>query len=167
LVGASGIVLNYKKPTFTALGLEGKPPNAKPGRDAGADHVSVEFTTSTGAATMPVQPERALEIARAQWGEVLLEKLELKTEHGEMICKLKRKGGEELWVNAVSGEHFIKGEYEKIFKGGTATTPARQTDWGKILIDLHTGKIGGEVGKALKSESIFTNDCGDGSRNRL
>ena len=28
---------------------------------------------------------------------------------------------------------------------------ARTTDWGKIILDLHTGKIGGEAGKIVMS----------------
>jgi len=34
---------------------------------------------------------------------------------------------------------------------GADGVPARSTDWGKILMDLHAGKIGGEIGKAIMS----------------
>lgn len=68
-----------------------------------------------------------------------------------MLCKIKRKDGEELWLNAATGAHFIRGRYERIRLPGRNGVPARQTDWGKILLDLHTGKIGGEPGKALMS----------------
>jgi hypothetical protein len=101
---------------------------------------------------MPVELERALEVARLQWGDVALERIELKHERGEMIYKIKRKGGDELWVNAVTGSHFVKGEYKRMSKPGRGdSAPALRTDWGKILLDLHTGKIGGEAGKAVMS----------------
>jgi uncharacterized iron-regulated membrane protein len=151
IVGASGIVLNYKQPIFSALGLETKLP--KPEESAGdpAGSAKIEFSTRTGDAAMPVRLERALEIARAEWGNVSLERIELKAECGDVLYKLKRKGGDELWVNAATGAHFSKGAYERLGKPGADGLPVRQRDWGKILIDLHTGKIGGEVGKAIMS----------------
>jgi uncharacterized iron-regulated membrane protein len=100
---------------------------------------------------MPVSLDRALELAQAEWGDVALERIELKDERGELVYKLKQRSGAEMWVNATTGSHFLKGEYEKVVKSGADLTSARQTDWGKILIDLHTGKIGGEAGKAVMS----------------
>ena len=55
----------------------------------------------------------------------------------------------ELWVNAADGSHFTKGQYERIARAGADGVPVRTTDWGKIRIDLHTGKIGDDVGKAV------------------
>ncbi|HEY9173121.1 MAG TPA: PepSY domain-containing protein [Verrucomicrobiae bacterium] len=78
-----------------------------------------------------------------------LKRIELKAERGQLIYKLRRAGGSELWVNAADGAHFPKGQYERIVRAGADGVPVRTTDWGKILIDLHTGKIGGEAGKAV------------------
>jgi hypothetical protein len=146
LAGVSGVVLNYKQPVFRALGLERKAMPDEPAREKSSPP-AVKITTATALHTLPVTWERALELARAEWGDTPLERLELKAEAGEITYKLKRKGGGELWVNAVTGDHFFKGEYEKrLSKAGPV-----QTDWGKILIDLHTGKIAGATGKAVMS----------------
>lgn len=149
---ASGILLNYKQPIFNALGLEQRP--FKPGNADGEKvkpSSELKITTAKGLAAVPVSLERALELAGSEWGDVTLDRIELKGERGELIYKLKKKGGPELWVNAATGAKFTKGEYEKIGKADAEGRPMRRTDWGKILIDLHTGKIGGEPGKAVMS----------------
>ena len=155
LVAASGIVLNYKKPLFNTLGLEqptGKQQKIEASeKSPKAQRVKSEFSTGNGLSGLPVSLERALEIARTEWGDVPLERIELKSERGETIYKLKQKSGSELWVNAATGDHFEKGEYERVSKAGVNGVVTRSTDWGKILIDLHTGKIGGEIGKAIVS----------------
>jgi len=155
LVGISGIVLNYKRPVFTALGLEQS--NTRPNRSTeygagGKGKTSLpRFTTASGLTGMPTTMEGAFELARAEWGDVPLERIELRAENGEMIYKIKQRGGQEMWVNAATGKHFTKGEYERIGKAGAEGMPTRHTDWGKILLDLHTGKIAGETGKAMMS----------------
>ncbi|MCL4786447.1 MAG: PepSY domain-containing protein [Verrucomicrobia bacterium] len=153
IFGTTGIVLNYKKPVFTALGLEMKQPETKINESQFSKPKSAHatLTTTTGLAAVGVNLDGALAVARTEWGETTLERIELKEERGEWIYKIKAKGGGELWVNATTGSHFLKGEYERIGKTGADGTPARSTDWGKILIDLHTGKIGGETGKAIMS----------------
>lgn len=149
----TGIVLNYKGPVFRALGLDAAPAakSAEAGR-AGRrpdKEPPAELTTERGlqAATVPV--ERALALAREAWGEAPLERIELKAEHGGLVWKIKEKGGSELIVNALTGDHFTKGPYERIQRNADDGTAHRSTDWGKLLIDLHTGKIGGDVGKAV------------------
>jgi len=154
IVATTGIVLNYKKPIFTALGLENDAKEMKSGRVKSAkaemqEEKSVKLTTANGFAAATVGVGKALALARESWGEVPLERIELKDEHGTLLYKLKSRGGEELQVNAITGAHFIKGEYEKVSQSATGEVIARRTDWGKIMLDLHTGKIGGEVGKAI------------------
>jgi len=157
VVGATGIVLNYKKPIFTALGIERDQKEMKmAGGESGKmekpekrDKKSSQLNTTTGFAAATVSMDQALALARENLGEVALERIELKDEHGELIYKIKSRGGEELQINALTGTHFIKGEYEKVKASPEGAVMARTTDWGKIMIDLHTGKIGGEVGKAL------------------
>lgn len=151
--GITGIVLNYKKPIFTALGLEMKQPESKINEPQFSKPKAARatLTTATGLAAMSVNLDGALAAARAEWGETTLERIELKNERGEWVYKIKAKNGGELWGNATTGSHFLKGEYERIDKTGADGTPARSMDWGKILIDLHTGKIGGEIGKAVMS----------------
>lgn len=155
VVGASGIVLNYKKPIFTALGLERDAQEFKAAgkkeKPAKSEATPTKFTTANGLAAATVTVDQALTLARETWGDVRLERIELKEEHGELVYKIKERGGAELWVNAATGNHFIKGEYERVKAKPGGEVTARTTDWGKILIDLHTGKIGGEVGKAIMS----------------
>jgi uncharacterized iron-regulated membrane protein len=151
LVAMSGIVLNYKNPIFRTLRLEEKRLEAKSPQKRERSGPKPELSTSAGIAALPITLDRAFELARAQWGDARLERIELKDESGELIYKLKQKNGEELWVNAISGATFLKGKYEKLVKAESGTMPTPQTDWGKIILDLHTGKIGGEFGKAVMS----------------
>jgi uncharacterized iron-regulated membrane protein len=151
IVGTTGIVLNYKQPIFAALGLERDLKNTagKPAKAEKPKSSAPEFTTSTGFSAATVSVDQALALARENLGEVALERIELKDERGELLYKIKARGGEELYVNASTGAHFLKGEYEKIKAAPDGTVVARSTDWGKIMLDLHTGKIGGEVGKVI------------------
>jgi uncharacterized iron-regulated membrane protein len=154
IVGATGIVLNYKQPIFTALGLENDPKEMKmkmspEEKRARRERSPSGFTTVSGFGAATVTPDQALALAREMLGEVPLERIELKAEHGEMVYKIKAGSGDELWVNAMTGSRFVKGEYEKVKQSSDGAVVARRTDWGKIMLDLHTGKIGGEVGKAI------------------
>jgi uncharacterized iron-regulated membrane protein len=154
LVAATGIVLNYKKPIFTALGIEReakelKPAGADQAKPAKRDKTAVQLTTTTGFAAASVSIEAALTLARENLGDVALERIELKDEHGTLLYKIKTRGGEELQINAITGTHYVKGEYEKVKADASGAVAVRTTDWGKIMLDLHTGKIGGEVGKAI------------------
>lgn len=156
LAGASGIVLNYKKPIFNALGLESNFPKSVPESKAKSTTQPavppVRLTTDDATTTATaVIMQRALTLARAEWGETRLERIELKDEHGELLCKVKNVDGAELWLDAVTGNHFLKGEFEKIGKKGADGMPVKQFDWGKVILDFHTGKIGGEVGKVIMS----------------
>lgn len=157
VVGATGIVLNYKKPIFTAFGLERdgremkemKPMGSASARADQPDQSAGPLTTATGFAAATVSVEQALALARESLGDVALERIELKDERGTLLYKIKSRAGQELQINARTGSHYVKGEYEKVKMDATGTVLARTTDWGKIMLDLHTGKIGGEVGKAL------------------
>jgi uncharacterized iron-regulated membrane protein len=152
VVATSGIVLNYKRPVFAALGLEtdfGR--NAREERPAGKSPVA-QLTTATDTTQGAARAmEQALALARTQWGDARLERIEVREERGELICKVKERGGDELWFNAATGTHFIKGEYERVGKSVAGGVPVKQFDWGKVLLDLHTGKIGGEIGKVIMS----------------
>lgn len=159
--GLTGIVLNYKKPVFTALGLEPQPSSAKP--DTGGetvvkpdrppgradDRVPDRFTTVTGFAAAAVSPTAALEIGRRELGEVALERIELKQERDGLFWKIKSRGGREVLIHGATGQAVVKGVYEKLGPPDADGRPARSIDWGKFFLDLHTGKIGGEIGKAI------------------
>lgn len=148
VVAITGVVLNYKKPIFAALGLENEKEKMKEAAEVAGPRA--ELTTESGLGAGAVSVERALELARIEWGNVPLERIELKDEHGTLVYKIKRTEGSELIVNAMSGTHFVKGEYEKV-KEGNGGAMTREFDWGKLMLNLHTGKIGGEAGRAAMS----------------
>jgi len=87
-------------------------------------------------------------IARAEWGDVPLERAELRADRDTATFRFRKEGGGIKWADAADGRDIVAGEYERIGKPDKDGNVARTTDWGKILIDLHTGKIGGG-GKAL------------------
>lgn len=152
VLGTTGIALNYKQPIFARLGIETK----RTERDASPLPVSkstnaVTFTTNAGITGGAVDFAGALAIAKTEWGDVPLERAELRAERGSVSYRFRKSGGAELWVNAADGTHLVKGEYERLGKPDKDGSVARTTDWGKILIDLHTGKIGGGIGKAIVS----------------
>lgn len=150
VISLTGIVLNYKKPIFQALGLEPKLPAAQAKSTLPAPKAAPEPRHAGNLLALPVTFAQAVEVARRQWGEAPLERVELKQEQGEWLYKIKRQGGAELWVSAVTGAHFAKGEYEKLRRGPDGA-PVKSFDWGKLMLDLHTGKIGGPVGVAIMS----------------
>lgn len=149
----TGTVLNYKAPIFGALGLEPTSVFEKaPSKELGArpeTTAATLFSTAQGFSAAAVSADRVLELARVAWGEVPLERIELKAEHDGLVWKVKEKRGAELIVNAVTGDQFVKGAYERVTRTSKDGQMSRSTDWSKLLIDLHTGKIGGEIGKAV------------------
>jgi uncharacterized iron-regulated membrane protein len=149
VAGGTGIVLNYKKPIFAALGLEPEKPGKLPLHKPAIADSGSSFTTATGLTAARINPEQALQLARTEFGAVPLERIELKNEHGALVWKIKQVRGTELWVDARSGAHFTKGEYEKLHGRDAAGQPVKSFDWGKFFLKLHTGEIGGAVGKAI------------------
>lgn len=152
ILGMTGITLNYKQPIFARFGIESK----RGERDASPLPVSksakeLKFTTETGVSGGAIDFAGALAIAKGEWGDVPLERVEIRSERGAVSYRFRKSGGVELWVDAADGARLAKGKYERFGKAGLDGTPARQTDWGRILIDLHTGRIGGEIGKAIVS----------------
>jgi uncharacterized iron-regulated membrane protein len=143
VASVTGMVLNYKKPVLVALGLE--PP---PVKERAETKPSNEPRTAAMLNDFPIQYAQALEIASQEFGDAALERIELKREQGAWIYKVKAVKGDELWISASNGEYFLKGKYEKIQRM-EAGAPVRSFDWGKVLLDLHTGKIGGAAGQAV------------------
>jgi hypothetical protein len=152
ILGTTGIVLNYKQPIFARLRIETK----RAERDASPLPASkstnqIQFNTSAGISGGAIDFAGALALARAEWSEVPLERVEMRAERGSVSYRFRKSGGAEFWVDAADGTHLAKSEYERIGKPGADGVPTRQTDWGKILIDLHTGRVGGDIGKAVVS----------------
>jgi uncharacterized iron-regulated membrane protein len=155
VTATTGILLNYKEPILGALGLD-KSPKQKMGKKEKEHKIFEKIKSGQAAAlradmigSLPVTFEHALKLAKEQWGDVPLENIQLKDEHGQLIYKVKQPGGDELWIDAKSGEFFVKAQYEKVEMTGAMSKASKTFDWGKLALDLHTGKIGGAVGKAV------------------
>jgi len=134
-VAATGILLNHKDAIFH--GGEG---NRGP---------SGLLTSTTDLRVLPIRFERALELAREHYGDVPLDKIELKDERGWLAYKISRGNGDEIRIDAETGEVLAK--YEARMSGRAA--PA--FDWKKFVTDVHTGKILGTAGKlAIDATSI-------------
>jgi len=155
ITATSGIVLNYKRPIFAALGVESDAKEGKIARDKSRPTESgdsqMPFTTAGGFSNTTVSLEQALALAREHWGDVPLERIEMRAERSALLYRIKARSGEELQVNATTGANFFKGGYERVKTASDGTAMVRTTDWGKIILDLHTGKIGGETGKIVMS----------------
>jgi uncharacterized iron-regulated membrane protein len=152
VVGSTGILLNYKKPVLSALGLE--PAQQAPLRiqskaASGAEVPEVDFSTVNGLGAAGFPAAEAFALARQHLGEVPLDRIELKREAGVLVWKIKGIDDREVLVDAKTGASHLKGRYEKVVSAKSSGAPNRTTDWGKIALDLHTGKIGGEAGKAF------------------
>jgi hypothetical protein len=126
VVAVTGIILNHKD--FFLKGEKKQGPSGS-------------LTSTTDFAALPVSFPRALELARGHFGDVPLEKIELKDEHGQLMYKVSRGEGEEIRIDAGTGEMTTK-------YGMSLTETGKTTlNWGKIIDDLHTGKILGLFGK--------------------
>ena len=127
IVAVTGIILNHKD---VFLGKTEKH----------AD-LSGMLTSTMDFSTVPVSFSRALELARGHFGDVPLEKIELKDERGQLIYKVVRGEGEEIRIDAQTGEMTSK------YGMSLSSTGKTNLNWGKIIDDLHTGKIMGLFGK--------------------
>jgi hypothetical protein len=160
VAATSGIILNYKRPIFAALGVElnARELRTSDGRSRSPksqDNYTATPTTVDGLSKVAISLEQALALACESWGDVPVERIELRADRSGLLYRIKARSGEELQVNATTGTHFVKGEYEKVKATADGKVAARTMDWGRIILDLHTGKIGGEVGKAVMSFAAF------------
>lgn len=166
LVCLTGIYLNHKNLfTFGAEKREEKheekregaaadKPSGEKGRGKMREPKPTLLSTATDVTTLSVSLPRAIELARAELGETPLEAVELKTERGRLVYKLKQGEGRELLVDAATGELRRKDEHKEGYKESYQADREDKAgyggyDWGKIIKDLHTGKIGGDAGKLL------------------
>jgi hypothetical protein len=148
LAGLTGIFLNHKAFFLGLLGAH-QPPNepakSPPARPTGGLRLASALTAPA------VSWERALALAQERWGDVELEKIELKFEQQQLAYRIKQRQGSELIIDASTAEVVEKGRYEKLGPRGPDGQPARSFDWGKFALDLHTGKIFGSAGRVLMS----------------
>lgn len=205
-IAVTGIYLNHKA-TFNAAfpflakpehekehgerrRMEGeKKPEPKPIAAATTGN-GIAFTTTTDLSAIPVSMTEALAIAKDRFGDVPLERIELKNDKGSLVYRVKTAGGE-LVIDAGSGavgspgkpQVGPRGKEREKPEGERAARPekpapsvmtadeyeekqnaAGKTDWGKIIKDVHTGKIGGLVGKLTADGTalVLTSLCATG-----
>lgn len=165
LICGTGIYLNHKDFFKNLLSgnfdfaLEGKAHAGEPGskKKPEAGTSATLLSTTMNPSQLPVNLDQALSIARHQWGEVPLERIELKQEHGQLCYKIKQFKGPELVINAQTGEAAQKGKpaetvgWERYQEEPRAHAGDKNAgiNWGKLMMDLHTGKILGGPGKLL------------------
>jgi hypothetical protein len=144
LVCLSGIYLNHKDlfaPRQVPAGATGKAP-AESARKPPVGGL----TTTTDLSRLAIDLPGALRMARELWGDVPLEKVEIKHEKGTLVYKVNAGQGREVLVDADSGTTTVKGPTGPPTPGQAAQAGV---DWGKFIKDLHTGKLGGLAGKLL------------------
>jgi uncharacterized iron-regulated membrane protein len=83
------------------------------------------------------------------WGDVPLEKIELKFERGFLRCKLTGSGKEQLTVDTATGVVSTRADKPKPEKPQGGGKPAKALTAGRFIKELHTGKLGGLMGKLV------------------
>ena len=130
LLGLTGILLNHKELFFGGA-------NARP--------LHGLLSTATEIDQLPLTFADALARSHAVWGEVAIEKVELKEDKGRLVYKLTPGPGRELLIDAQTGTMQIV-DGLRLKQEGNADT---KLDWKKITGELHSGKIIGLTGRLL------------------
>jgi len=163
VVGATGILLNHKGLFLRSRGEEKPVKPDKPEKPARPDAPKGPKEKPGGGkgrpgavppATAAITLEQALARAREQWSDEPVQKIELKKEQGVMLYRLRNARGEELILDAAgqtteSGAPAVKGGPGG--SKGPGGKPGGQRDLGKLLLDVHTGRIFGEAGRVAVS----------------
>jgi hypothetical protein len=160
MICVTGLYLNHKdlfeSNEKKAEEKVAQPRPEKPEKEKGREKKSGEpregesllLTTTPLEKEVPIGFQQALARAEEVWGETALEHIQLKSEHGRLVYKIKQAGEKELIVDARSGEVMEKDGYVQK-SHGPGEKPKEGYNWGKILKDLHTGKIADLPGKLL------------------
>lgn len=125
-IAITGILLNHK--------------SILSGQSGGKAGPTGLLTTTQDLGRLPIGFDQALALAHAHFGDVVLEKIELKDEHGTLIYKVSRGGGDEIRIDAESGA--LASKYGVALAGSGET----RMNWEKLVKDIHTGKIFGFAG---------------------
>lgn len=108
------------------------------------------LTTSSDLTTHSVSFVQALVRARELWGDIPIKHVHLSDERGTLIYKIKTyEEDREIQVNASTGVLTEKTGYTQNTQAHGGAEMKRDINWGKVMKDLHTGKVGGELGKLL------------------
>jgi len=140
VVAITGIMLNHKD-----LFFHGKEEDGPSGL----------LASTTDLSTIPVTFDAAMQKARDHFGDAPLEKIELKDERGDLIYKVVQGKGQEIIIDAHSGE--MRSKYGvKLTPGQDGETKTASLNWAKIVEDLHTGKFLGAGGRLVVDLTSLT-----------
>jgi len=130
ILGVTGILLNHKELFFG--GAQSRPAVGL-------------LSTTTNLGNLPFTPYAAMQRAHELWGEIPIEKLELKEEKGRLVYKIVAGPGRDLLLDAHTGSaQFVDGLQVRQ-EGGAGS----KLDWKKFTGELHSGKIIGLTGRLL------------------
>jgi hypothetical protein len=130
VLGLTGILLNHKELFFGEVST----------RPTGG-----LLTTTSQLEQLPLSLAEALARGQAVWGEIALEKVELKEEKGRLLYKLVPGPGRELLIDVQSGTMQVR-DGLRIKQDGKTNG---NLDWKKLTGELHSGKILGLTGRLL------------------
>lgn len=122
------------------------------------------LTAASDLASLKISHQQALALAARHWGaDAALEHIQLKSEHGSLVYKIKtpREPGpeRELIVDAATGDALLrdKSGYQQRHLAAEDAAARSSIDWGRLMNDLHTGKFfGGWIGKLLVDLTSIT-----------
>ena len=88
--------------------------------------------TDTQMSTLQITFTDALTVAREVWGDCVLEHIQLKDEQGTLIYKIKAEKGDEIIVDATTGEVVHKKAYNVVdyASDGVSAEATQETEGG-------------------------------------
>jgi hypothetical protein len=109
------------------------------------------LTTTTAADAAPVPFDRALTLARSEWGDVSVQFSQLREEGVRLVYKVRRRGhSDELTVDARTGYLLAnRGAVRETRFADDGAAGETRVSWTRLLFDLHTGRIAGLSGKLV------------------
>jgi hypothetical protein len=135
LLALTGVYLNHPD----LFGLDPVPP------DRGE-----LLTTSTDSAPL-VALRKALEAARAEWGEAPVQFVQLREEGARLVYRVRRRGSsDEVTVDARTGRLVaVRGDLQEVRYTADGRPQSAQFSWTRVMFDLHTGRILGGPGRLI------------------
>ncbi|MBI2883879.1 MAG: PepSY domain-containing protein [Candidatus Methylomirabilis oxyfera] len=148
IVSVTGIYLNHEWSKLFKGESRNKPMAAAPHEPNPV--TGGLLATSSDLTTHPLSFAQALARARELWGDVPIQHVHLNDEHGTLIYKIKgHEEDREIQLNASTGALTEKNGYKQNTQAHAGAEMKRGINWGKVMKDLHTGKVGGEAGTLL------------------
>jgi hypothetical protein len=119
--------------------------------DSAPEEAGEPLTTMTLLSSTLAPVSRALQRARAEWGDVPLQFVQLRQEGGRLLYRVRRKGrSDEVTVDARTGRLVaVRDQWQETVYGEDGAPQASHVSWTRVFYDLHTGRILGEPGKLI------------------